>query len=206
MKAFAERHIRRSELFQLILLQHLYSRPESEHLVFQGGTAIRWCHGGERFSEDLDFVTHLDRPALENLMRSVETTVSRESIAHFGPGRLTVTTRGQRDEGAAWRSVFEPRTARDRITVKVECERLQGGSDPVDGTPRAGNAEGGLLPDRVGRIPHPPSQFGAGGRDSRGDSLRQGARVAGASLPRRVGISTMSGIFGTGCAFRSSAR
>jgi predicted nucleotidyltransferase component of viral defense system len=128
MKTYAERHIRRSEIFQLILLQHLYSRPESEHLVFQGGTAIRWCHGGERFSEDLDFVTHLDRPALEKLMRSVETPVTRESIAHFGPGKLTVTPRGRREEGTVWRSVFEPHTARDRITVKVECERLKEGA------------------------------------------------------------------------------
>lgn len=128
MKAYAERHIRRSELFQLILLQHLYARPESEHLVFQGGTAIRWCHGGERFSEDLDFVTHLDRSALEKLMRSVETPVTRESIAHFGPGLLTVTPRGRRDAGTVWRMVFEPQTARDRITVKVECERLQEGA------------------------------------------------------------------------------
>jgi predicted nucleotidyltransferase component of viral defense system len=128
MKAFAERHIRRSELFQLILLQHLYSRHESRNLVFQGGTAIRWCHGGERFSEDLDFVTHLDRHALEKLMRSTETPVTRECIAHFGPGLLTVTSRGRRDEGTVWRLVFEPQTARDRITVKVECERLQEGA------------------------------------------------------------------------------
>lgn len=47
-------------------------------------------------------------------MRSVETPVTRESIAHFGPGRLTVTPRGRRDEGTVWR--------------KVECERLQEGA------------------------------------------------------------------------------
>jgi predicted nucleotidyltransferase component of viral defense system len=128
MKAYAERHIRRSEIFQLILLQHFYARPESNRLLFQGGTAIRWCHGGERFSEDLDFVTHLDRPALEKLMRSVEAQVTRESIAHFGTGRLTVTPRGHRDEGSVWRLVFEPQNARDRVTVKVECERLQEGA------------------------------------------------------------------------------
>jgi len=128
MKAYAERHIRRSELFQLILLQHLYAHPESNRLIFQGGTAIRWCHGGERFSEDLDFVTHLDRPTLEKLIRSVETHVARESIAHFGQGRLTVTPRGKRDEGMVWRLVFQPQNARDRITVKVECERLQEGA------------------------------------------------------------------------------
>jgi predicted nucleotidyltransferase component of viral defense system len=51
MKAYTERHIHRSELFQLILLQHLYTRPESSQLIFQGGTAIRWCHNGGRFSE-----------------------------------------------------------------------------------------------------------------------------------------------------------
>lgn len=128
MKAYSERHIRRSEISQLILLQYLYARPESRHLVFQGGTAIRWCHGGERFSGDLDFVTHLDRTALEKLIRSVETHVARESIAHFGPGRLILTPRGQRDEGTVWRMIFEPQTARDRITVKVECERLREGA------------------------------------------------------------------------------
>lgn len=128
MKAYTERHIRRSELFQLILLQHLYTRPESSRLLFQGGTAIRWCHNGGRFSEDLDFVTPLERPALERLMQAVETPVTRESIAHFGPGRLMLTPRGQRDEGIVWRVAFEPQNARDRIMVKVECERLREGA------------------------------------------------------------------------------
>ena len=128
MKAYTERHIRRSELFQLILLQHLYTRPESSRLLFQGGTAIRWCHNGGRFSEDLDFVTQLERPALERLMQAVETPVTRESIAHFGPGRLMLTPRGQRDEGIVWRVAFEPQNARDRIMVKVECERLREGA------------------------------------------------------------------------------
>jgi predicted nucleotidyltransferase component of viral defense system len=129
MKAYAERHIRRSELLQLILLQHLYSRPESTRLVFQGGTAIRWCHNGGRFSEDLDFVTQMKRTALERLMKSVEVIVAREAIAHFGPGSLTVTPRGQREEGVVWRVAFEPQNLRDRIMVKVECERLQDGID-----------------------------------------------------------------------------
>lgn len=127
MKAYTERHIRRSELFQLILLQHLYTRPESSRLIFQGGTALRWCHNGGRFSEDLDFVTHMERPTLERLLRAIEVPVSREAIAHFGPGRLTLTPRGQRDEGMVWRTVFEPQNVRERIMVKIECERLREG-------------------------------------------------------------------------------
>lgn len=131
MKTFSERHIRRSELFQLILLQHLYARPESSLLIFQGGTAIRWCHNSGRFSEDLDFVTHLERPALERLLKGVEAAVCRESIAHFGPGKLTVTPRGQREEGMVWRVAFEPQNMRERIMIKVECERLREGATPA---------------------------------------------------------------------------
>jgi len=131
MKSYTERHVRRSELFQLILLQHLYARSESSRLIFQGGTAIRWCHNSGRFSEDLDFVTHLERPALERLLKGVEAAVERESIAHFGPGRLTVTPRGQRNEGTGWRVAFEPRNVRERIMVKVECERLREGASPA---------------------------------------------------------------------------
>ena len=159
MKAYAQRHIRRSELFQLILLQHLYSRPESAHLVFQGGTAIRWCHNGGRFSEDLDFVTHLKRAALERLLKAIEVQVTREAIAHFGPGRLTVTPRGQREEGAVWRVAFEPQNLRDRIMVKVECERLQVGIDLATEPLVLGmqNAVSYLIANGEFRIPRPNS-------------------------------------------------
>ena len=60
-------------------------------------------------------------------MQSIVAPVTRESIAHFGQGSLTVTPRGQRDEGVVWRIAFEPQNSRDRIMVKVECERLQEG-------------------------------------------------------------------------------
>jgi predicted nucleotidyltransferase component of viral defense system len=125
MKSYAERHIRRSELFQLILLQHLYGHAESRGLIFQGGTAIRWCHGGERFSEDLDFVTQSKHAELSGLLNAIEGAVARESIAHFGAGRLTVTSRGQGDPRSVWRVAFEPLNMRERIMVKVECERLK---------------------------------------------------------------------------------
>jgi predicted nucleotidyltransferase component of viral defense system len=159
MKTYTERHIRRSELFQLILLQHLYTRPESSRLVFQGGTAIRWCHNGGRFSEDLDFVTHLERAALERLMKAIEAQVTRESVAHFGPGRLTFTPRGLRDEGAVWRVAFEPQNLRDRIMVKIECELLQE-RVALETEPRVlsmQNAVSYLIANGEFRIPRPNS-------------------------------------------------
>lgn len=43
------------EYFQHIFLSELYKLPESEKLLFKGGTALRIVYGSPRFSEDLDF-------------------------------------------------------------------------------------------------------------------------------------------------------
>ncbi len=42
------------ELLQYEIIQALLVSGSANHLVFQGGTALRLCHGGIRYSEDLD--------------------------------------------------------------------------------------------------------------------------------------------------------
>jgi predicted nucleotidyltransferase component of viral defense system len=44
------------EAIHLHLLSALSEAGVLQHAVFQGGTALRLCYGGERYSEDLDFV------------------------------------------------------------------------------------------------------------------------------------------------------
>jgi len=44
------------EFLHFDILNALSQSPLGTELVFQGGTALRTCHGGERLSEDLDFV------------------------------------------------------------------------------------------------------------------------------------------------------
>jgi predicted nucleotidyltransferase component of viral defense system len=44
------------ETIHLHLLSALSDAGVLRHVVFQGGTALRLCYGGERYSEDLDFV------------------------------------------------------------------------------------------------------------------------------------------------------
>ncbi len=57
------------EKFQLAMLYAMADQDAFTSLVFQGGTALRLCHGNPRFSEDLDFVcraNHLiDRGPIE---------------------------------------------------------------------------------------------------------------------------------------------
>jgi predicted nucleotidyltransferase component of viral defense system len=44
------------EAIHLHLLSALSDTGVLRHVVFQGGTALRLCYGGERYSEDIDFV------------------------------------------------------------------------------------------------------------------------------------------------------
>ena len=44
------------EAIHLHLLSAMSEAGILRHAVFQGGTSLRLCYGGERYSEDLDFV------------------------------------------------------------------------------------------------------------------------------------------------------
>src|SRR3989304_2490676 len=64
------------EAIHLHLLSALSDAGILRKVVFQGGTALRLCYGGERYSEDLDFVcgtsgSYLDKVEFEKLMSGV---------------------------------------------------------------------------------------------------------------------------------------
>src|SRR5712671_5118269 len=68
------------EAIHLHLLSALSDAGVLRHVVFQGGTALRLCYGGERYSEDLDFVcgkagSYVDEIDFVRLVReALETT------------------------------------------------------------------------------------------------------------------------------------
>jgi len=62
------------EVIHLHLLSALSDAGVLRHVVFQGGTALRLCYGGERYSEDLDFVcgkagSYIDKIEFDQLIR-----------------------------------------------------------------------------------------------------------------------------------------
>ena len=124
MKNYRETYIRRAEIAQLIILNQLYQQRESRGLIFQGGTAIRWCYGGNRFSEDLDFVTPLTiekvGPVLDAALKGME----RVMISHFGMGALTATEKQSRPDSFKCFLNFHPEASREKISVKFEVEGL----------------------------------------------------------------------------------
>lgn len=124
MKKYAEQFIRKAEVAQLILLQHIYGQTGSHDLVFQGGTALRWCYGGSRFSEDLDFVTAMPIAALERLLHKAIKSAEREMLPHLGPGRMTLSDKSRREGSKKLLVGWQPLSGRDAVTVKLECEPL----------------------------------------------------------------------------------
>ncbi len=69
-----------NEAVHFHLLSALSDAGVLRHVVFQGGTALRFCYGGERYSEDLDFVcgkagSYVDKIEFEQRVQdALETT------------------------------------------------------------------------------------------------------------------------------------
>lgn len=128
MKRYNEQHIRKAEIAQLILLYHVYAQTGSHDLVFQGGTALRWCYGGSRFSEDLDFVTTMTKPALDALLAKAIKGAEREMMPHFGSGHLSVADKSTREGACKLLITWQPDAVREKIAIKLECEPLVSGT------------------------------------------------------------------------------
>lgn len=67
------------ELLHFDILYGLSQTPLVDALVFQGGTALRLCYGGSRYSEDLDFVCpeSLQTEHWQQFERILKRTVAR---------------------------------------------------------------------------------------------------------------------------------
>jgi len=127
---FKESKIRKAEIFQLLLLNSIYSLPGSEHVIFQGGTALRWVYGGMRFSEDLDFVTTLSEKEIKKLVESTFKNMNSVCTAQFGLGTIEQKKKKRRPDAFQVLFIYRPENQRERIAVKVEFERLQHGCLP----------------------------------------------------------------------------
>ena len=122
---YKDTKVRNSELFQILLLDNLYSFSGSEHFFFQGGTAIRWAYGGTRFSEDLDFVTHLSAEDIKRIISNVSRKIHNACVAQFGPGQSEQKQKKSRKDAFKVLFIFRPQAHRERIAVKLEFEALK---------------------------------------------------------------------------------
>lgn len=124
------------EAVHLHLLSALSEAGVLRHVVFQGGAALRLCYGGERYSEDLDFVcgkagSYIDKiefdqlveEALEATRKSLhrEFDVKPDEIALKQP-QYPMAIRGDSAAVAAWQISVPVASTRHvpRSRIKIE--------------------------------------------------------------------------------------
>jgi predicted nucleotidyltransferase component of viral defense system len=145
------------EAIHLHLLSALSDAGILRHVVFQGGTALRLCYGGERYSEDLDFVcgkggSYLDNVEYDKLMQSALEATRNTLQRDFAVGADQVTLKrpvrpaaikGDTVAVAAWQIVvpvsLTPRSPRSRIKIDVA------NVPSYENGPRVARADPGLV-------------------------------------------------------------
>jgi predicted nucleotidyltransferase component of viral defense system len=145
------------ETIQLHLLSALSDAGVLRHVVFQGGTALRLCYGGERYSEDLDFVcgkagSYVDNIDFERLiggaLEATKETLQRDF--DIDPDRIALRVpahplaiKSDALSVAAWQIVVPigptPRSPKSRI--KIEFANVTS----YDGGPGVAKATQGLV-------------------------------------------------------------
>jgi predicted nucleotidyltransferase component of viral defense system len=124
------------EAIHLHLLSALSEAGILQHVIFQGGTALRLCYGGERYSEDLDFVCGkagaylkdvefdaLVDKALETTKRTLQRDfdINATQIALKRPAQPELVKRSDVNV-AAWQIIVPvnptPKTPKSRIKIE----------------------------------------------------------------------------------------
>ena len=111
------------------------------HLVFQGGTALRLCYGGHRYSEDLDFAVtkDFDLDGLNGLNAKLEAHIGRQ----YGlpcrvkpPKRRVLSSGGAAVEVNRWELVVDTDTYRRDLPsqrIKIEVAEVPARTQEVQG-------------------------------------------------------------------------
>lgn len=145
------------EAIHLHLLSALSDAGLLRHVVFQGGTSLRLCYGGERYSEDLDFVCgksgsyvakiefdELIRDALEATKRSLQRDfdIDPRQIALKQPAH-PMAIKGDSVAVAAWQIVvpIDSTERSPKSRIKIEFANVPS----YDSAPRVVRVTPGLV-------------------------------------------------------------
>lgn len=117
--------LQQGALLQLVLLHTLYSQRGSDQLIFQGGTALRWIYGGQRASEDLDFVSVMPPSEIRKMLNRALPQTRHLALSQFGVGAFEEKPRHVSSGCFRTFILFSPNIQRERINVRIEVEEIQ---------------------------------------------------------------------------------
>jgi predicted nucleotidyltransferase component of viral defense system len=137
------------------LLSGLSDAGILRHAVFQGGTALRLCYGGDRYSEDLDFVcgkagSYFSNVEFKELIEAALETTKKTLNRDFG-----IDT----DQISLKKPLHPDLVTQEPITVAAWQIIV-----PIEATPRAPKI---AHQDRIRQCPRARNQTDAGTRNTR---------------------------------------
>lgn len=111
------------EVLHLVVLDTVFSTPESEIICFQDGTSIHLLYGGYRYSEDLDFAgKDIDFESSRKLMNRTKPDIEKNLTQLLGTGHFRWRLSSDETKHPVytyWMS-FEPKESRQSYRVKME--------------------------------------------------------------------------------------
>ena len=145
------------EAIHLHLLSAMSEAGILKHAVFQGGTALRLCYGGERYSEDLDFVcgkaaSYFTDIEFSELIEAALETTKKTLIRDFGIDANSISRKKPDHPDlvkqnavavAAWQIIvpIEPTPHAPKSRIKIEFANVPA----YDTKPMAVRATPGLV-------------------------------------------------------------
>lgn len=106
------------EYCQHLFLSFLYQQPDSERLLFKGGTALRLLFKSPRFSEDLDFTgTGIIQKTVEELFANTLLEIERTGM------RVEITEAKETTGGYLGIATFFLHDLKIRIKIEVSLRR-----------------------------------------------------------------------------------
>lgn len=123
--------LQQGALLQLILLHTLYSQRGSDQLIFQGGTALRWIYGGQRASEDLDFVSKMSSSEFRKLLNHALPQTRHLALSQFSIGAFEEKPRHASFGCFRTFILISPSIQREKINVRIEVEGIQSNRSPA---------------------------------------------------------------------------
>jgi predicted nucleotidyltransferase component of viral defense system len=111
------------EALHLVVLDTVFSAPESSTICFQGGTSIHFLYGGYRYSEGLDFAgKDIDFQSSRKLMNRAKAGIEKNITQLLGTGQFRWRLPSAETKlpiYTYWMS-FEPKESRQSYRVKME--------------------------------------------------------------------------------------
>jgi predicted nucleotidyltransferase component of viral defense system len=112
------------EYLQTVILNKIIRNKHSRELAFIGGTCLRFCHGLDRFSEDLDFdFFGNDKESLRDMFNDIAEIIKKEGMNCIIEHNYTESDNFCRITFTGLGKIYKLDDPRKKIWIKIDIQK-----------------------------------------------------------------------------------